>query len=1002
MENEKDLKNSIKNFSSQNNSVSSFGNSSSDSSNLKQSVESNKQKNLSNKNVDINQSNLSNIMNSNVNSLSNNVDNSNLKSRINESRARNTQNNVRYSNDKASNQILPKSNELNNVDKKDSFKKESSKIDGDSSNKSASKKGGLGSFVGNSALNLAASKSETVNKGVQTVNFVKTTKKVINAIISFFASPLGWGTLLVAGIILAIVFVGMFAATIINSIASFFGLTGNETYDSFGEKYEEGMSTSELDSIMKDYEDADGDNLCDRGFFTATKNFFGIYNTSDPCELTHYVRKMIDNKEAETKISVVAPGYFMSVLYYAYDSQNTDEDGNFYIKPDVDEENLDSINDLDAITTILSSHLYDKTLRSKILDSGGTFYKNIFGTTALGDLFTTESAKFLLGITTNFNLFRGILDVLNAEDDNANKVMLNNILDQYIIHYRNYSYFTYELVESDNGEEDTKTCVAHDLLEYDTSDDKFKLYLRYGARVSQAYEEDLSKALAYDRTDNECKGELGFDKPNMDKYKIKANTDTTEDDKAKITIDSGTYGYDSGFIYNTYPRYLKEFSANEDVVYNYWIDKDIEQIISNIESRQDYMNYILGYPSSIKKDIISSGAVCSYNINGANVSNIKVRLLHAASNDAIPDVEAWAPIEGQDLIDFDKYILGVVYGEEGGAPVEAMKVQAIAAASYALGNVSSNGTIRMIEENGVNILEISSSNFHQGYCDPDKGCYICYTESSSNATVLTAGTIPKGANCKYWKGPLPDNSNIRSAVREVNGMVLTDNNGKIFPAGYKSDSQKSWNEMAKSGLDYVEILRKHYGSEYSVSSPTCTYGATGEWASWRQYDSRWGSKKLSTKTLASVGCFITSYSMILAKSAPSLAINDFNPGTFLDVIKQNNCLSGNNLYSACAINAALGEGTTYSQNGIALSGSYEQKVALISQYLNQGYDIMLRVKSPESARKYGESDQHWVVVTGINGTDILMADPASDATIVLDKYHEEGIVHFQYIKFNKE
>ena len=74
----------------------------------------------------------------------------------------------------------------------------------------------------------------------------------------------------------------------------------------------------------------------------------------------------------------------------------------------------------------------------------------------------------------------------------------------------------------------------------------------------------------------------------------------------------------------------------------------------------------------------SEGGVCSYNVSGKNVSNIKVRLLQC------PDGKEGEPIEGEELVDFEKYILGVVYAEVGGGAGAGAKAQAIAARSYSL------------------------------------------------------------------------------------------------------------------------------------------------------------------------------------------------------------------------------------------------------------------------------------------------------------------------------
>jgi len=874
--------------------------------------------------------------------ISSSNDINNVKSRINETKARNLNRNVNHDNPTTSG-VSSSLGEKDGLEKKDKKKDNVNSSVKDSNNSTTNTGKGnplksIGSALGNTALSAASQKSEVVNKSVKAVNTMKTSAKIIKALAAFFSTPVGWGVLGLLIIPILVVFIIIIIGMVISSLGMKFGFTGNETYDQFNEYYQEGMSKEELDKIVSDNDKNLG--TCELGLFTNIKNFFGVVDLSNNCEFSHYVKKIINDKEKSSNISTISPGYFLSALFYAYDTQNVDENGKLYIKPESnsdDEEEADSMNDLDVITALMAVKHYDKN-------------------------------------------------------------DLNLLLNNYVLRYT-HSYYTYDKVINDDGTE-SYVCNDHGVDSSMVSEDKFNIFLRYGEDVSSEYQRDMSRLNAYNKTDSECYGNLGYSKPDTSKYEAKADTQSLEDDNAYVTISSGTYHYNKGFIYTTYPRYDTRYIVGGVQEYNYNTDKEIEQIIENIASRQDYVNYILGYPSSVKTNIISSGAVCTYNIDGIDVTGLKVRLMHAPNNAAVPEELAGKPIEGQELIDFDKYILGVVYAEDGGAPVEAMKAQAIAAASYAIKLASG----KLVKEGGNTILEISNSTFNQTYCDPERGCYICTSPVNSTiSSVYTNGTVPEGAICREWKIPLNQNSSIRDAARSVNGMILVNVNNKPVSGNYTSTTQIEWNRLANEGLDYVEILKKSYPDAYILTS-ACTYGATGEWAKWRQYSKEWGGLLVGSNTLSKVGCFITSYSMIIAKSSPQIMVSDFNPGTFLGVIKQNSCLSGDNLISNCAIRAAVGEGVSFTNQGMDISGmSYSDKVGIISQYISQGYDVMLRVKSPASARKYNEnSDQHWVVVTGINGTDILMADPASDETVVLDKYHEEGIIHFQYIKFNKE
>lgn len=349
----------------------------------------------------------------------------------------------------------------------------------------------------------------------------------------------------------------------------------------------------------------------------------------------------------------------------------------------------------------------------------------------------------------------------------------------------------------------------------------------------------------------------------------------------------------------------------------------------------------------------------------------------------MPGVNTGDEIEGQELVDFEKYILGVVYAENGSAPEEAIKAQAIAARNYVLNRG------HLMEENGQKILRITNSTYDQTYCDPDAGCDRCIG-SNGVVSLYKSGTTPPGSTC-VSVSPLPNDSYVRKAVKSVSGVVLQDNNGNTINTPYISTTQRAWNEMAKEGKDYIEMLRLTYG-ESSFSNPSCTF-ASGDWDNWRQGDSQWSNKAVGSSNMAKIGCFITAHAKALAASGAQLKVNNFNPGVFIDVINANHCLSGNNLDATCALNAVLANGYNRQTDrvGVSLTGSIGQKALTISNYLNQGYQIVLRVKA--------EPNQHWVYVTGVSGSTIYMSDPASNGKTVLPTYSDKGVVYMIGYKF---
>lgn len=742
------------------------------------------------------------------------------------------------------------------------------------------------------------------------------------------------GTILSGGFILKvflIIIVATVFAMVVQNLMIKFGLTGNDSYEVFNKKYNEYLSREDIDDIFDE-------NVTDPcgpvSWLNKLKHFVGIYNLSNSQDLCLYIRKSLEKKEALPGISTLGPGYFFSSFYYAYDTQNIDKDGHMFIEVKQPDDNTVQATDLDAVATLFETGIYKK------------------------------------------------------ED-------IDYLLDNYILEYN----FKQEDVHYYQWIVDEKTglgaCYSfNDYVYNEISETKFQAYLRFGSNVASSFQRDSNVIKAYGMTSSECLEQLENDlgpKPSLAIYSTKLDLTTHDEEISTIVINNpyyprydGTYTYQDGFIYKTYPKYKKEYTIDFiEVPFDYKVNRNIEEIMEYIRSRQDYTNYVLGYPNTVVTDSNSGSTTnCTYTVNGTNMSGIKVKLVHA-KNSAVPGVNTGDEIEGQELVDFEKYILGVVYAENGSAPEEAIKAQAIAARNYVLNRG------HLMEENGQKILRITNSTYDQTYCDPDAGCDRCIGERGV-VSLYKSGTTPKGSTC-VSVSPLPNDSYVRKAVKSVSGVVLQDNNGNTINTPYTSTTQHAWNKMAKEGKDYIEMLRLTYG-ESSLSNPSCTF-ASGDWDNWRQGDLQWGNKSVGSSNMASIGCFITAHAKALAASGAQLKVNNFNPGVFIDVINANHCLSGNNLNATCALNAVLANG--YDRNtdrvGVSLTGSIGQKALTISNYLNQGYQIILRVKA--------EPNQHWVYVTGVSGSTIYMSDPASNGKTVLPTYSDKGVVYMIGYKF---
>ena len=69
-------------------------------------------------------------------------------------------------------------------------------------------------------------------------------------------------------------------------------------------------------------------------------------------------------------------------------------------------------------------------------------------------------------------------------------------------------------------------------------------------------------------------------------------------------------------------------------------------------------------------------------------------------------------------------------------------------------------------------------------------------------------------------------------------------------------------------------------------------------------------------------------------------------------------------------------------------------IYLTHQYYNQGYYLTVEVKGAT------EGNQHWVAITGINGNNIIIVDPASDRTDMWSAYEWSKTTQFNYFKAN--
>lgn len=405
----------------------------------------------------------------------------------------------------------------------------------------------------------------------------------------------------------------------------------------------------------------------------------------------------------------------------------------------------------------------------------------------------------------------------------------------------------------------------------------------------------------------------------------------------------------------------------------------------SVESKlNDDDEYMASHFNSFINKFGGGTGTCKYDVGESSYSNVKVRLY---KNDRFELVYS-----DDRLIDFDKYILGVAYQEVGGGTdsisEQVFKTQAIAARSYALTRgkkMAGVKALQITEENGYTVVNIRQTTSDQAYCDPDEG-------------YLPSGQL---SNCSSGHLRLPDDSPLRTWIKEVDGVVLVDSNGEVVNTPYFDKDQIAWRALAQSGMTSDEIILKHYNAAekgYTLNA-TCVKTSSVEGAEgWKQCDPRWGNMYVGSKTICSIGCALTSISIQLARSGVQLNVSgEFNPGTFMQTHKSNGGFSDNIItwnVSRIAPNFKL------IASHEVLFGTKENKIKTLKKYAADGEYIVLGVR-----HGVGQDIGHYVAYNDSSSDEIFIFDPAGNTTGKL--FHDypamaNTITSFQVVRYKVE
>ena len=192
---------------------------------------------------------------------------------------------------------------------------------------------------------------------------------------------------------------------------------------------------------------------------------------------------------------------------------------------------------------------------------------------------------------------------------------------------------------------------------------------------------------------------------------------------------------------------------------------------------------------------------------------------------------------------------------------------------------------------------------------------------------------------------------------------------------------------------YNELSSPQYASLWNGA----IYGSvdSGEYVTWRQMGQSWSNIKIgnTNSTLGQIGCLVTSISILIEKSGCNSTITPFNPGTFLEALNANNAFDSSGNLQYAGVTRAV-PNFKYAGNVNLRGKSRTEKLALITQYFNQGYYLTIEVKGATPG------NQHWVAITGINGNNVVMVDPARDGTDLWSSYEWSKSSQFNYFVAN--
>lgn len=381
---------------------------------------------------------------------------------------------------------------------------------------------------------------------------------------------------------------------------------------------------------------------------------------------------------------------------------------------------------------------------------------------------------------------------------------------------------------------------------------------------------------------------------------------------------------------------------------------------------------------------------CSYKDRVNEYSDVEVEVVNCSATESNYRVLETVPLE--------KYFLGVALAEAGpDAPIEALKAQIIAVRNFSFtrnkGMCPGNPDDCFYGYNRrTNKIRMRACTNDQVYWDYTQDIYTV----PSNPALYSPEVNSSNYSARLWKRALSIDQqiNVEGIANVVVGKILIDSNGDFAQINYNSVQTDQFIALANQGMDYTQILLTVYGTGNHIESATCEYDpgdgvvAAGDYANWKQWDSRWASTPIGSCTLGRVGCMITSIAIQIARSGASTNLVTFNPGTFATALNNNGGVASNCNYMGIAYVRRIVPTATQVSSESIYGRSESDILSYMRGKIENGCRMVVEVKGYGTPSQVG---QHWVAIDdistkGSNYSKLFMWDPGRNATDLFAQY----------------